>query len=37
MILGWITRGEYEKYYDRSGWLTQSDRAGPDEPTSEYE
>ncbi len=34
MILGWITRGEYEKYYDRSGWLSQSDERGSDQPTS---
>lgn len=34
MILGWITGGEYEKYYDRSHWLAQSDASRSDQPTS---
>lgn len=37
MILGWITGGEYEKYYDRSRWLAQGDKRAAGEPTSDYE
>ena len=37
MILGWITGGEYEKYYDRARWQAHSHKRGADEPTSEYE
>jgi cytochrome b subunit of formate dehydrogenase len=37
MILGWITGDEYDKYYDRSGWLAKSNSRGSDEPISEHE
>ncbi len=37
MILGWITRGEYDRYYDRSRWPARSDNRGFDEPSSEHE
>lgn len=37
MILGWITGGEYEKYYDRSRWLAQSEARRSGEPVSEHE
>ena len=36
MILGWITGGEYEKYYDRSRWSAQG-KQGSDAPSFEKE
>ncbi|MDH3506645.1 MAG: cytochrome b/b6 domain-containing protein [Gammaproteobacteria bacterium] len=37
MILGWITDGEYDRYYGRSDWHARADRRSADAPTYKHE
>lgn len=37
MILGWISAGEYDKYYERSDWFARGDETRADAPSYEHE